>query len=161
MTRIFNDNNFSAIPKEGVVLAGGCFDIIHPAHKKFLRLSKEQGKILVVLLESDENIKKIKGKDRPMNNQNARAENLSKLESIDYIILLKTPTSSDYYENIVKSIQPDIIAVTAGDKHLSKKNEQAEQVKGKVVEVMKRENKYSTTKIIKNMRVKNKPSINS
>jgi len=149
MTKIINDNNFSSIPKEGVVLVGGCFDIIHTAHLKFLRLSKEQGMILTVLLESDENIKKLKGKDRPVNNQITRAENLSKLESVDYIILLKKPTSSNYYENIVKSIQPDIIAVTKGDPLLSVKKLQAEEVNGKVIEVMERNNEFSSTKLIK------------
>ena len=149
MTKIIDDNNFSSIPKEGVVLVGGCFDIIHAAHLKFLRLSKEQGRILTVLLESDENIKKLKGKDRPMNNQNTRAENLSKLESVDYIILLKKPTSSNYYENIVNSIQPDIIAVTKGDPLLSVKKLQAEEVNGKVIEVMERNNEFSSTKLIK------------
>ena len=89
MTNIFNDDNISAIPKEGVVLAGGCFDIIHLAHIKFLKLAKEKGQFLALLLESDENIKQMKGKDRPVNNQITRAENLSKLGFVDYIILLK------------------------------------------------------------------------
>ena len=149
MNKIFEDDNLSSIPKEGVVLVGGCFDIIHVAHIKFLRLSKEQGMILAVLLESDENIKKLKGKDRPVNNQITRAENLSMNDSVDYIILLKTPTSSHYYENIVKSIQPDIIAVTRGDPLLSVKKLQAEEVNGKVIEVMERNSEFSSTKLIK------------
>jgi cytidyltransferase-like protein len=150
MSKILDDTNFSSIPKDGVVLVGGCFDIIHVAHQKFLRLSKEQGKFLVVLLESDENIKKLKGKDRPVNNQITRAENLSKIESVDCIILLKTPTSSNYYENIVKSIRPDIIAVTKGDPLLSVKKLQADEVNGKVVIVMERNKEFSSTRIIEN-----------
>ena len=89
MTKIFNDDDLSSIPKEGVVLAGGCFDIIHAAHHKFLKLSKEKGQFLALLLESDENIKQMKGKNRPVNSQITRAKNLSNIESVDYIILLK------------------------------------------------------------------------
>lgn len=148
MTKILTDSNFADIPKEGVVLAGGCFDVIHLAHIKFLKLAKEKGQFLVLLLESDENIRQMKGKDRPVNNQIARAENLSKLETVDYIILLKKPTSSNYYENIVKSIQPDIIAVTKGDPMLSVKKLQAEEVNGKVIEVMERNKEFSSTKLI-------------
>lgn len=150
MTKILTDSNFADIPKEGVVLAGGCFDVIHLAHIKFLKLAKEKGQFLVLLLESDENIRQMKGKDRPVNNQIARAENLSKLETVDYIILLKKPTSSNYYENIVKSIQPDIIAVTKGDPMLSVKKLQAEEVNGKVIEVMERNKEFSSTRIIEN-----------
>lgn len=148
MNKILTDDKISDLPKKGVVLVGGCFDIIHYAHLKFFKLSKEQGSFLAVLLESDENIKKLKGKNRPVNNQITRAENLSKVEYVDYIILLKTPTSSDYYINIVKSIQPDIIAVTSGDPLLSIKKIQAEEVGGKVVEVMKRDENHSSTKIL-------------
>lgn len=150
MTKILTDSNFADIPKEGIVLAGGCFDVIHLAHIKFLKLAKEKGQFLVLLLESDENIRQMKGKDRPVNNQIARAENLSKLETVDYIILLKKPTSSNYYENIVKSIQPDIIAVTKGDPMLSVKKLQAEEVNGKVIEVMERNKEFSSTRIIEN-----------
>lgn len=150
MTKILTDSNFADIPKEGVVLAGGCFDVIHLAHIKFLKLAKEKGQFLVLLLESDENIRQMKGKYRPVNNQITRAENLSKLETVDYIILLKKPTSSNYYENIVKSIQPDIIAVTKGDPMLSVKKLQAEEVNGKVIEVMERNKEFSSTRIIEN-----------
>ncbi len=151
MTKIFNDDDLSSIPKEGVVLAGGCFDIIHAAHNKFLKLSKQKGQFLALLLESDENIKQMKGKNRPVNSQITRAKNLSKLGSVDYIILLKKPTSSNYYENIVKSIQPDIIAVTKEDPLLSTKKLQAEMVGGNVVEVMERNKEFSSTKILENI----------
>jgi len=148
MNMILEDDNLVPFPLDSVVLVGGCFDIIHAAHIKFLRLSKEQGKILVVLLESDANIRKLKGKNRPLNNQNTRAENLSKIEYVDYIILLKKPTSSNYYYNLVKLIQPDIIAVTSGDPLISVKKIQAEEVSGRVVEVMKRDKNHSSTLLI-------------
>ena len=96
MTKILKDNEIDKIEKNKLVLAGGCFDVIHQAHIEFLEKSKSEGKILVLLLESDENIKRIKGNDRPLNNQLVRAENLSKLNIVDYIILLNMPDSSHY-----------------------------------------------------------------
>lgn len=149
MTKILNVAEISTIKRGGVVLVGGCFDVIHPAHRKFLKLSKQQGKILVVLLENDESIRKLKGEKRPLNNQITRAENLSAFTFIDYVVLLDTPTSSQYYYNLVKLIQPDIIAVTKEDPLLSVKKDQANMVSGKVVEVMERDSRHSSTSLIK------------
>jgi rfaE bifunctional protein nucleotidyltransferase chain/domain len=148
MSKIIKDIEVSKLSKGKIVLVGGCFDILHPAHIEFLRLSKKEGDILVILLESDTNIKKNKGEKRPLNNQDTRAENLSKLSEVDYVILLKTPDSSQYYYNLVKSIRPDIIAVTKGDPLLSVKKEQATIVGGKVVEVMERDIRHSSSELI-------------
>lgn len=148
MSIVLKDTQIKNLQGIETVLVGGCFDIIHPAHKKFLRLSKKTGGKLVILLESDKNIKKLKGKDRPLNTQLTRAENLSKLSYVDYIILLKMPESSSYYYNLVKSLRPAIIAVTSNDPLLIDKKKQAELVGGKVVEVMKRDTRHSTTKKI-------------
>lgn len=148
MAQIIKDSEIDKLKQKGIVLTGGCFDAIHPGHIKFLQLSKKQGEKLVVLLESDENIKKLKGENRPLNNQVIRAENLSKIKEVDNIILLVTPKSSDYYYNLVKKLEPAIIAVTEGDAYILDKKKQAELVGGKVVEVMKRDKKYSTSKII-------------
>ena len=148
MSIILKDSQTKEIASKGIVLAGGCFDLIHPGHLEFLKRSKQLGKTFVLLLESDENIKRKKGEDRPLNNQIVRAKNISKLGIVDYIILLKNPDSSQYYYNLVKSIQPDIIAVTTPDPLIEAKKEQAEMVGGKVVEVMKRDENYSTSKLV-------------
>lgn len=149
MTKIIEEEAITSIKGNGLVLVGGCFDVIHEGHKKFLELSKKQGSKLIVFLESDANIAKLKGKGRPVNTQIVRAENLSKINDVDYIILLKTPKSEQYYYNLVKLLEPDIIAVTAGDEHLKEKKEQAKLVNGTVVEVMKRDSNFSTTKMVK------------
>lgn len=148
MTKIIKPMKIKKPKDKKVILAGGCFDIIHEGHIQFLKRAKALGDILIILLESDSNIKKIKGVNRPLNNQNVRAQNLSKLDIIDYIIILDTPKTSNYYYNLVKLISPDIIAVTTGDPFLEDKKRQAQLVGGKVVEVMERDKKYSTTKII-------------
>jgi cytidyltransferase-like protein len=150
MSTILKDTETNEIKGKKIVLVGGCFDILHPAHQKFLSLSKVEGEVLIVLLESDENITKLKGKGRPLNNQSTRAKNLSNISEVDYIILLKTPTSSQYYYNLVKLIQPAIIAVTKNDPLLNIKKDQASTVGGKVIEVMKRDLRHSSSLLIKN-----------
>lgn len=150
MSKIILDTDAAEASMEDTVLVGGCFDVLHPGHIKFLNLSKKLGKNLVVLLESDINIRNLKGKNRPMNTQSVRAENLSNNSAVDYIILLKKPDSSQYYYNLVKSVHPGIIAVTEGDPLLLVKKDQARLVSGQVVSVMKRNENYSSTKIINN-----------
>lgn len=149
MKKVVGDNEISKIKSKNIVLVGGCFDIIHPGHLKFLELSKQQGKTLVVLLESDERIRELKGNDRPVNSQTRRAKNLANLRFVDYVVLLNSSTSSEYYYNLVKLLEPDIIAVTAEDPLLSVKKAQAKMVSGKVVEVMKRDIRQSSTELIK------------
>lgn len=149
MNKILKDTEIVKLKNLGkIVLVGGCFDVIHPAHEEFLKKSKEQGDTLVVLLECDENIKKLKGKNRPLNNQITRAENLSKVRDVDYVALLELPNTSKYYYNLVNLLRPAIIAVTVGDPLILNKSEQAKMVGGKVVEVIERNTQHSTTSII-------------
>lgn len=148
MNKIIEDSHISSISGEKIVLVGGCFDILHKAHLDFLSKSKQLGDFLVVLLESDENIRNMKGKDRPINNQQSRAEQLSQIDDVDYVILLKKPDSSKYYYNLVNLLRPAIIAVTSDDPLITLKKEQAEQVGGRVVAVMDRNKAFSSTQII-------------
>lgn len=149
MKKLIDENKLSKIKTNGIVLVGGCFDIIHPAHLTFLELSKSLGNKLIVLLESDERIKQLKGEGRPVNKQLVRGKNLANLPFVDYVVNLKSQTSPEYYYNLVKLIEPDIIAVTSGDPLLSVKQDQAKKVSGKVVEVMKRDSRHSSTELIK------------
>jgi len=131
-----------------IVLVGGCFDILHNAHIEFLEKSKQRGDVLILLLESDENIKKIKGKERPVNNFEKRANNLEKLNIIDLIVELSPQVSDKYYFNLTKLISPDIIALTKNDPLFEKKKAQANIVGGRIIEVMKRNENFSSTKLI-------------
>ena len=149
MNKILQDDNLTRLKNlTKLVLVGGCFDVLHPAHIEFLKKSKQKGKNLVVLLESDKNIEKLKGKGRPINTQIVRSQKLSNISDVDYIILLKTPQSSQYYYNLVKLIQPDIIAITEADPLTQIKEEQAEMVGGRVVAVMHRNTAHSTTNLL-------------
>ena len=118
--------------KGRIVLAGGCFDILHVGHVRFLSEAKRMGDYLVVLLENDKNVKKLKGKNRPIFIQKERAEMLSALGSVDLVVLLPTMENDSDYLNLVMKIKPDIIVVTENDLYVEKKKLQAEIVGGEL-----------------------------
>lgn len=131
-----------------VVLAGGCFDILHYGHITFLQKAKEQGDILVLLLESDQTIKETKGAERPIHSQEERAYMLSQLLPVDYVVLLPPNMKNEQYDQVVKWIQPAIIAATEGDTGISHKERQAGLVGAEVVNVTKNLSNMSTSRIV-------------
>lgn len=137
--------------KKKTVLAGGCFDVLHPGHVIFLQKAKKAGDILIVLLESDERVRTLKGISRPVHNQKERALILSALQPVDFIILLPNLNDKKYDEILLK-IKPDIIAITRGidDKYHQKA---ACLVGAKLKYVTKMIGGYSTTNLLnqKNM----------
>ena len=68
-----------------IVLANGCFDLIHVGHIRYLKEAKEKGDVLVVALNSDPSVRKLKGKGRPVLNQKERAEIISSFYFVDYV----------------------------------------------------------------------------
>lgn len=130
-----------------IVLAGGCFDIIHIGHIKFLQQTKNYG-VLFILLENDEKVRKLKGNKHPYFQQQERAEVLASIESIDYVVLLPERMNDRNYEEIVMKIKPDIIAVTENDPLYEKKRKQAEKVGGKI-RVIPFIKTFSSSKIVK------------
>lgn len=132
-----------------IVLAGGCFDIIHKGHFEFLKNAKEEGDVLIILLESDETVRKLKGSTRPINSQLSRAQTLENVTDITYIILLPPLKTSLEYLSVVKQVKPDIIAITHGDSAKIVKEKQAREVGARVVEVISRISGYSTSEILK------------
>ena len=132
-----------------IVVVGGIFDILHPGHIQFLDKSKKYGDELFVLLEDDKNAAKQKGHQRPINSQINRAEILSSLRSVDYVILLENMTNNNAYDRIMVEIRPNIIATTHGDPHVDHKERQAKLTGAKVVYSIERIEEHSTTKYIK------------
>jgi rfaE bifunctional protein nucleotidyltransferase chain/domain len=118
--------------KGRIVLAGGCLDILHIGHVRFLSEAKKMGDYLVVLLENDEKVKKLKGKNRPIFTQEIRAEMLSALNCVDLVVLLPMMENDSDYLNLVMKIKPHIIAVTENDPRIEKKKLQAEIVGGEL-----------------------------
>lgn len=134
-----------------IVLAGGCFDIIHAGHILFLEKAKSHGDILMILLESDAKITDLKGKERPINIQQDRAYILAKIIFTDYIVLLPQMVKNEDYDRVISQIKPAIIATTKGDTLRHHKERQARLTDSKVVDVIDYINKQSTTKLIKQM----------
>jgi FAD synthetase len=124
------------LKKSKLVLVGGCFDILHLGHVKFLEAAKKYGLVLVAL-ESDSTLKKLKGLSRPIHSQLQRAEVLSNLNTVDFIILLPKFSKDADYANLTKTISPDFVAVTHGDPILQKKQAQTEKIGAKLIIVPK------------------------
>ncbi len=101
-----------------------------------------------MLLESDENITKAKGLDRPINTQSDRAKILSALEIVDYIIKLKSFQKNEDYDDLIIRLRPAIIATTKGDANRLHKERQAKLIKGRVIDVTIPIKNKSTTKLI-------------
>jgi rfaE bifunctional protein nucleotidyltransferase chain/domain len=82
------------LKKQGkkVVFANGCFDLLHVGHIRFLKGAKAKGDVLVLGLNSDSSVRKLKGKGRPLVNQRERAEILSEFEFIDYLVIFNELT---------------------------------------------------------------------
>jgi len=96
--------------KRKIVFTNGCFDILHIGHVRYLKKARSLGDILVIGLNSDSSVRAIKGKERPINNQKDRAELLSALSFVDYVVVFSETTP----EKIIKKIKPDIL-VKGGD----------------------------------------------
>lgn len=86
------------------VFTNGCFDILHIGHVKYLRASKKYGDVLIVGLNSDSSVKKIKGETRPINNESDRAEMLSELNCVDYVVIFDEQSPA----SLMDRIKPDI-----------------------------------------------------
>jgi rfaE bifunctional protein nucleotidyltransferase chain/domain len=125
------------VEKSKTVLVGGVFDLLHFGHISFLKKAKALGDFLIVALESDKNVKKIKGVGRPFHNQKQRKEMLESLRFVDKVIVLKDKMTNEDYNHLVFLINPSIIAVTKGDPILKRKQIQAKKIGAKVIEIAK------------------------
>ncbi|PRM91312.1 bifunctional heptose 7-phosphate kinase/heptose 1-phosphate adenyltransferase [Arcobacter cryaerophilus gv. occultus] len=93
-----------------IVFTNGCFDILHVGHVKYLEVAKSYGDILILGLNADSSVRKLKGPTRPINTQDDRAYILASLESVDYVVIFEEETP---YE-LIKLIKPHVL-VKGGD----------------------------------------------
>ncbi len=98
--------------KEGkkIVFTNGCFDILHAGHVDYLEKAKSLGDVLVVGLNSDESVKRLKGQTRPVNPQEYRKKVLQALKPVDLVVIFDEDTP----ERLIKEVKPDIL-VKGGD----------------------------------------------
>ena len=92
-----------SLKNKKIVFTNGCFDIIHAGHVRYLTTAKNFGDILIVGLNTDESVRRLKGNSRPINNQDDRAEVLLGLKAVDHVIFFGEATA----ENLIAEIQPD------------------------------------------------------
>ncbi len=88
-----------------VVFTNGCFDILHVGHVRYLKRAKKEGDILVVGLNTDHSVRQIKGEKRPIIPQRERAEVLSALEFVDFIVLFDEPDPF----RLIEMIRPNVL----------------------------------------------------
>ena len=93
-----------------VVFTNGCFDILHAGHVRYLNAAKALGDILVVGLNSDESVRRLKGEGRPVNPAEDRSEVLAALRAVDHVVVFSEATA----EELVRQLKPDIY-VKGGD----------------------------------------------
>jgi D-glycero-beta-D-manno-heptose 1-phosphate adenylyltransferase len=151
---IFELNDFLEVRKKlkeqnkKLVFTNGCFDILHRGHIEYLKQAKSLGNYLVIGLNSDSSVKKIKGDSRPLNSQNDRAFVLDNLKVVNAVVIF----SDDTPYNIIQKIVPDFL-VKGGD--WTEDNivgaDIVKKAGGKVVS-LKYVDDYSTTSTINKLR---------
>jgi D-beta-D-heptose 7-phosphate kinase/D-beta-D-heptose 1-phosphate adenosyltransferase len=93
-----------------VVFTNGVFDVLHRGHAEYLKKSKELGDILIVGVNDDDSVRRLKGKDRPVNCLDDRVYVLNSLKHVDYTVVFNSDTPLE----LIKMIKPDIL-VKGGD----------------------------------------------
>ncbi|MGB9771854.1 MAG: D-glycero-beta-D-manno-heptose 1-phosphate adenylyltransferase [Candidatus Kapaibacteriota bacterium] len=89
-----------------IVFTNGCFDLLHIGHVKYLAEAKNLGDVLVVGLNSDDSVRRLKGDNRPLTPQKERAEILDALKPIDFVVIFDDDTPLE----LIKIVKPDVLA---------------------------------------------------
>ncbi|HSH70011.1 MAG TPA: D-glycero-beta-D-manno-heptose 1-phosphate adenylyltransferase [Deferrisomatales bacterium] len=95
---------------ERLVFTNGCFDILHPGHVRYLQQARSLGEMLLVGLNSDASVRRLKGPERPVVCESDRATVLAALESVDYVVVFEEDTPL----SLIRSVLPDVL-VKGGD----------------------------------------------
>ena len=127
-----------------IIFTNGCFDILHIGHVKYLEKAKSFGDILILGLNSDRSVRRLKGENRPVNSIDDRAYILASLEIVDYVVIFDNDTPL----NLIKRIKPDVL-VKGGD---YEGKEIVGQEIAKDVKLVKFIDGRSTTKIIQRIK---------
>tara|TARA_X000000368_G_scaffold196499_1_gene155040 strand:+ start:256 stop:726 length:471 start_codon:yes stop_codon:yes gene_type:complete len=130
--------------KKIIGFTNGCFDLLHDGHLHLIREAKKRCDFLIIGLNSDESVKILKGESRPIENQEQRLKNLSKMEEVDAVAIFNTETP----ENIIKYLNPDILLKGGDYNKTDIVGSKFIIENGGSVEVIDLLPGYSTTKII-------------
>ena len=88
-----------------VVFTNGCFDLLHPGHIELLRQARALGDVLIVAINDDAGVRRLKGEDRPIFPENERAEILAALEMVDYVCTFSEDTPLE----VILKVRPDVL----------------------------------------------------
>lgn len=110
VTKDFFEQQAEALHRQKIVFTNGCFDVLHYGHVHYLAQARQLGDLLVVGLNSDASVRRLKGESRPVNPEQARAFVLAALEMVDYVCLFEEDTP---YE-LIAAVKPDVL-VKGGD----------------------------------------------
>lgn len=130
---------------EKIVMTNGCFDILHPGHISYLENARKLGDRLIVAVNTDESVKRLKGESRPINDLNARMAVLAGLASVDWVV----PFGEDTPQRLIGEILPDLLVKGGDYKPEEISGSQEVWANGGEVRVLNFENGCSTTNVIK------------
>jgi D-beta-D-heptose 7-phosphate kinase/D-beta-D-heptose 1-phosphate adenosyltransferase len=127
-----------------IIFVNGCFDVLHPGHIQLFEYAKSLGDYLIVAIDSDEKVAQMKGKDRPIFSQEDRSK---VLQAIRYIDVVHIFNSKEELEDLIKTINPDIMVVGSDWKGKEVVGEQY----AKTVRFFDRVGEYSTTRTLQGL----------
>ena len=130
---------------EKIVMTNGCFDILHPGHVSYLENARKLGDRLIVAVNTDESVKRLKGDSRPINDLAARMAVLAGLASVDWVV----PFTEDTPQRLISEILPDLLVKGGDYKPEEIAGSQEVWANGGKVQVLNFENGCSTTNVIK------------
>lgn len=134
-----------------IVITSGVFDLLHSAHIEYLKKAKEQGDLLIVLIESDARTRELKGEGRPLWNQDKRKEEIMKLGFVDEALVLPPEFKNPLrFEEIVILLAPDIYAESSNSVALDHKDAQMKKYGGELRIVLQEIPGVSTSSILRN-----------
>jgi D-glycero-beta-D-manno-heptose 1-phosphate adenylyltransferase len=133
-----------------VVFTNGCYDLLHPGHVRLLEQARSMGDILILALNSDASVRRLKGPTRPLLSETDRAELAAGLEAVDAVTLFEEDTPRE----LIAALLPDILVKGADWAHWIAGREEVEAAGGKV-RALSLEQGYSTTGIVDRLLTRN------
>ncbi len=140
------DGQLAACRAAGDIIAmtNGCFDLLHPGHVASLQQARSHGDCLVVGLNSDASVRKLKGPQRPIVNQQGRAAMLAALQCVDYVVLFDDPS----VRTLIERVLPDVLVKSSQYQLDEVVGREAVEAAGGRVELAPMTDGYSTTELL-------------
>ncbi len=139
--------NICRFKNQKIVFSNGCFDILHRGHVEYLSKAASLGDIMVIGLNTDSSIKKLKGEDRPVQDEVSRAEIMASLFFVDYVVYFEQETPLE----LITYLQPDILVKGKDYKEDEVVGADVVRAKGGKVITIDLVEGYSTSSIINNL----------